>query len=331
MALIGGGLPDRLPEFRSDRLLAQPKLLPTEVTGSGTVPTEVYESTTPLKTDLADGALHACDPKPVQFEAPLKDAPPKCVSHTKPLLMADDLLDFEQGNLDRLLSSSGNGRFKYDLPASEDNFGIAYFSNGLLALAGDTGGNASSLVGHEAVNGRNAVVDGQPVANSGSKIGRQPTYESIMDTFTSNFEELSKLDQSKTNTDLSAGSVRVNTPSGSKSLQKTADGFVMTINNKSEASPMHESMMGSWFEDVQTTFSLNEKTNILTVREETTHGSHRWSQHNSTESDFHCLDLSTRKFVVGGELRPLPRPGQAGPALPSPGPMAGDHGSPARS
>jgi hypothetical protein len=179
---------------------------------------------------------------------------------------------------------------------------------------------------------KNQDSQGAQVPQAGDSVTQNPpdgvpSAEMALETFASAFQELSCFDQSEIDTNTRPGEVNVKTPSGFKSLRKSADGFVITIGKNSEASSIYRSFYGAWFEDTVTTYAVNEKTNHMMVRQETTRGSQRWSVHNTETQDYLLyIDLETGKS--GAPSRPdigLGVPSHLQPASPgSPRPQT-DH------
>jgi hypothetical protein len=184
------------------------------------------------------------------------------------------------------------------------------------------------------------------------KFKGEPTYETILDTFNAHFEELSSLDQSPYDKDKTGGGVRLDIPRGNffrgskavdKSLRKTDDGFEIRVRESNRDLVARTSYAGNWFENFDTRFSLNEKTNVLTVKEFATDASNTWNpswQTNTFHLDLNAHTLITpestlRASQIRPGLEPSPRPSPAGttgvsrsqlspadtgPRMPSPGP-----------
>jgi hypothetical protein len=182
---------------------------------------------------------------------------------------------------------------------------------------------------------RNPMLAGTPQGKSFKHEG-EPTFETVLDTFNAHFEELSALDQSPFDNDPTRGDVRVDIPQGKfgvhgravdKSLSKTEDGFDIRVRERSRDMLSRTTYAGNWFEAYDTTFSLNEKTKVLTVKEFACDVSNTWSSH--TQTNIFRLDLEAG-ILLPGSGQPDSQPDQrrilqsGGPILLEPsGPRSG--------
>ena len=155
-------------------------------------------------------------------------------------------------------------------------------------------------------------------APKSSEGGARTVHQQTIDAFASQFEELSKLDQTCVDINTNPGEVKVQTPLGMKSLLKTADGFVMTLVNRDVPHPMN------WYAETTTTYTVNEKNNTLSVRESETHGNAARSNYyeKPVVKENYVLDLNTQGLWIQGDDRMngflCGQPDLAAPARPEP-------------